>query len=372
MLTTLTDRLKVNYQAFHVTTFGSDAAAPQTAIKAAGAMMDRLRATLLATGLIFSGYSAAIANDSAAELSVGGLQFTRSPNVEMTREDLKLSLDRVSVRYEFMNTSSTPVTLTVAFPLPDIDLAEGESIALPSSDPLNFVNFETRVDGKPITFGTDQRAFVGDKEVTALLRELKVSILPLGAQAFRPQDLAPATRERMVSEGLLMPAGSDERGRPLYSPGWIVKTAVVRDQTFPAGKPVIVEHTYRPSVGSTPDTILRKGLRQNRAMAKEIERYRREYCISDDFLQELDKTAGISQANNAGIQERRISYVLKTGANWAGPIKNFHLSIDRGANGRLVSYCAGKLSASAKTPLDVTASDFTPDRNIKILFIGRF
>ena len=334
--------------------------------------MSRLRSITFAACATFASCSAAFANDSAAELSIGGLQFTRSATVSMISEDLRISLDRVSVRYEFVNTSNAPVTLTVAFPLPDIDLSEGDSTSFPSSDPVNFVGFETKVDGSPIKFNVEQRAFIGEKDVTAQLRDLKIAVLPIGAQQFRPQDLAPATRERMASEGLLMPAGSDERGRPLYSPGWIVKTSVFRDQTFPAGKPVIVEHTYRPSVGSSPDTILRKGLRQSRAIAKEVERYRRDYCVGDDFLQGLDKIAGASQANTAKVEERRISYVLKTGANWAGPIKSFHLTIDGGGNGRLVSYCAGKLSASARAPLEITATDFTPDRDIKVLFVGRF
>jgi len=72
------------------------------------------------------------------------------------------------------------------------------------------------------------------------------------------------------------------------------------------------------------------------------------------------------------IQERRISYVLKTGANWAGPIKSFRLLIDRGGNDRLVSYCAGKLNPSPTTSLDVSAANFMPDRDIKLLFVGRF
>jgi hypothetical protein len=334
--------------------------------------MNRLRAITTAVCVTVAGTSTALANDSAAELSIGGLRFTRAANVAMNSEELKISLDRISVHYQFLNTSSAPVTLTVAFPLPDIDLSEGESIAFPSNDPVNFVDFATRVDSSPIKFGVEQRAFVGDKDVTALLRELKVPLLPLGAAEFRPQDLPDASRSKMVSEGLLMPAGSNERGRPLYAPGWIVKTSVVREQAFPAGKPVSVEHTYRPSVGGSADTILRKALRQNKSMAKEIERYRREYCVTDEFLGELDKIAGSSQANTGMIQERRISYVLKTGANWSGPIKNFRLLIDRGGSNRLVSYCPGKLNPSSKTSLDVSAADFTPDRDLKILFIGRF
>jgi hypothetical protein len=327
---------------------------------------------MIATGLFLLGHSAAFANDSAAELSIGGLQFTRSPNVEMRSEDLKISLDRVSVRYEFVNTSAAPVILTVAFPLPDIDLSEGESISFPANDPLNFVEFETKVDGSPIKFKTDQRAFIGDKEVSAELRELKVPLLPLGAQQFRPQDLPEATRTRMASDGLLMPAGSDERGRPLYAAGWVVKTAVYREQTFPPGKPVVVEHSYKPSVGASTDTILRSSLRQDKAMSREIERYRKDYCVGEEFLADLDKMAGTSRSNTAKVGERRISYILKTGANWAGPIKNFRLTIDKGGNNRLVSYCAGKLSTSSRPELVLQAKDFTPDRDLKILFVGRF
>jgi hypothetical protein len=326
--------------------------------------------TIVASFLI--GTSGAFCNDTAAELAIGGLQFTRSANVAMDSEDLKISLERVSVHYRFTNLTASPVNLTVAFPLPDIDLSEGESIAFPSSDPVNFVDFETRIDGQAIKFGIEQRALVGDKDVTARLRELKIAPLPVGDRQFRAQDLPETTRSKMAGEGLLMPAGSNERGRPLYEPGWIVKTSAIREQTFPAGKPVSVEHTYRPSVGVSVDTILRKGLRQAKAMAPELERYRREYCVTDEFLHKLDRIAGDGQANSAMVQERRVSYVLKTGANWAGPIKQFKLSIDPGGKDRLVSFCAGKLKPSAKDALDYQAADFVPDRDIKLLVVGRF
>ena len=332
--------------------------------------MDRIRTIIGAVCTTLASSGVAFANDSAAELSIGGLQFTRSTSVAMTSEELSISLQQIRVKYQFINTSSAPVTLTIAFPLPDVDLSEGESIAFPSNDPLNFVGFVTKVDGSPIKFSVEQRAFTGDKEVTSILRELNVPLLPLGMQQFRAQDLTPAVRARMVSEGLLTPAGSDERRRPLYAPGWTVKTSVFREQTFPPGQPVNVEHTYRPSVGGSPDTILRKSLRQEKAMAKEVERYRREYCVTDGFLQELDKMAGLSKANAAMIQERRISYVLTTGANWAGPIKNFHLLIDKGS--ALVSYCEGNLNSSSNQILDVSARDFVPDRDLKLLFVGRF
>jgi hypothetical protein len=334
--------------------------------------MNRLCPLSMVACALLASTSVASCNDTAAELSIGGLQFTRAANVAMDSEDLKISLERINVRYQFTNTSTNPVSLTVAFPLPDINLSEGESIAFPSNDPLNFVDFETKVDGKPIKLGIEQRAFVGEKDVTSLLRELKIAPLPLGALQFRAQDLSEPAKGKMVSEGLLMPAGTNERGRPLYSAGWVVKTSVLREQIFPAGIPVSVEHAYHPSVGASSDTILRKAIRQSNGMAAEVERYRRDYCVTDELLQKLDKMAGAGAANSAMIQERRISYILKTGANWAGPIKNFRLVIDPGNNDRLVSYCAGKLNPTSKVSLEVSAANFVPDRDLKVLILGRF
>src|SRR5215831_4558756 len=120
--------------------------------------MIRMKSSLCSitiVGGVLAAICAARANDSAAELSIGGLQFVRTDDVSIESEDLRISPDRVTVRYEFANTSGKPVTLTVAFPLPDIDLSEAETIALPSRDPVNFVDFETRIDGVPAPFRID-------------------------------------------------------------------------------------------------------------------------------------------------------------------------------------------------------------------------
>jgi len=313
--------------------------------------------------------SPCLANDTTAELSIGGLQFTKTADVSMESEELFVSLKRIRVQYKFTNTTSSPVKLTVAFPLPSIDLSGGEAVALPSNDPVNFVNFETKIDGNAIKFVVEQRAFVGKKDVSLLLQELKLPLLPIGVREIRVQDLPEASRTKMVSAGLLTEIGSNDRGNPLYEPSWVVKTSVVREQTFPVGRAVSVDHAYSPSVGTSLDTILRKALRQNKAMHDEVERYRREYCITDQFLAELDK---LSTASNKPIQERRISYVLKTGANWSGPIKNFSLQVDKGDGASLTSFCAGGLKPSVADPLKLGAENFVPDRDLKILYVGRF
>src|SRR5262249_54633471 len=161
--------------------------------------------------------------------------------------------------------------------LPDIDLSEAENFAFPDRNPNNFVGFETKVDGKPVPLTMSQRAMLGDKEVSATLRGADIPLLPIGADQKRWTTLAPALRQKLVDEGLLAQSGQDERGRPLYDAAWTVKMSAVRQQTFPPGKAVAVEHRYRTSLGGSVDTVLRKGLRQNKAMEAEVSRYRKQY-----------------------------------------------------------------------------------------------
>jgi hypothetical protein len=118
------------------------------------------------------------------------------------------------------------------------------------------------------------------------------------------------------------------------------------------------------------DTVLRKALRESKSMKAEFERYRKDYCVKDDLLKAIDDLAGAAPSNTAHLQERRISYVLTTGANWAGPIRDFHLVIDKGKPNRLASLCADNVSKVSATTLEVRVKDFAPARDLKILLIG--
>jgi hypothetical protein len=313
----------------------------------------------------------ALANDSAAELSVGGLTFTQNADISMESEDLTITPTSVNVRYRFLNRSTQPIALTVAFPLPDIDLSDPDAnLAIPSADPLNYVGFKTKVDGTPVTFEVRQQALLGGKDVTKTVRAAGLAVLPMGAEVDRINALPPDTKKRLADEGLLVQSGTNERGQPLYDGGWIAKTSIVRQQTFPPGTPVLVEHTYQTSVGTRPDTVLRKAIREKQSMAAEFARYRTDYCVTDSFLRGIDRRAGAHDENVARLQERRITYILKTGANWAGPIKRFRLVVDKGRADRLVSFCLDNVKKISPTAFEVVAPDFTPQRDLKILLIG--
>jgi len=289
--------------------------------------MDRLKSCSIAIIGMLVVTCAARANDSAGELSIGGLQFVRTNDIAMQSEDLRISLDRVAVRYQFANTAK---------------------------------------------FQIDQRAMVGDKDVTAQLDQFKLPLLPIGSREIRVANLPEATRTKLADQGLLMPVRTDDKGHQQYAVAWVAKTSAVRQQTFPPERGVIVEHQYRPSVGTSSDTVLRRILRSNKSLSPEVERYRKDYCVSDAFLAHLDERAGNGPLNAPMIQERRINYVLKTGANWAGPIRSFKLTIDPGAGDRLVSFCPGRLKPTAPNALEFAAKDFTPEGDLKILIVGRF
>lgn len=316
--------------------------------------------------------AAALANDSSVELAVGGLKFSHTAEVSMEAEDLTITPETVTVKYKFLNTSPKPVTLTIGFPLPDIDLGDTDAnYAFPVGDPINFMGFQTRIDGKPVKFDIVQKAVLANKDVTEAIKAAGLLLLPIGSQQSGISALTPAAREKLINDGLIVANGTDQNGQPIYAGTWVVKTTVVRKQTFPPGTPVAVEHRYRTSMGLSFDTVLRKPIRESEAMKAEFERYKAEYCIPDDLIKSIDKAAGAAEANTAKLQERRISYVLSTGANWAGPIKEFRLVVDKGRPDRLVSFCGEGVKKISPTAFELRAQNFTPTRDLKILLIAR-
>jgi Domain of unknown function (DUF4424) len=266
---------------------------------------------LIIASLLLVPAEIATANDSAVELAVGGMTFTRSQDVSVEEEALTITPETVTVLYRFLIQTKAPVTLTVGFPLPE--LSEQDVLyAIPSSDPVNFVDFKTKVDGKAIRFDVVQKARLGAKDVTAAIRGAGLPILLFGGDVqARIAALTPELRDRLINEGLLVPTGSNEKGEQIFGPAWSVMTYFTRKQVFPAGQTVTVEHHYKTSLGASQDTILRKALRNSDGMAEMLDRYRKDYCLPQDFLGGLDKLAGGDPANSAGMQERRIEYVLR-------------------------------------------------------------
>jgi hypothetical protein len=167
---------------------------------------DRIWWLISLTGVLTGGLAGLLptgvarANDSSAGLDGGQLVLKQADNIRMESEDLFLSMKEVRIRYEFRNTGPKDVETIVAFPLPpmpakaDVDEGIMDNVSYdPSSDnPLGFV---CRVDGQVVKTRTDRKETKG--------KELK------------------------------------DNGTTL---------TYYWTQKFPAGRTVVVEHSYKPAL----------------------------------------------------------------------------------------------------------------------------
>ena len=113
-----------------------------------------------------------LANDSEAELGLGGLVLKQSDSVSMDSEDLYISEDQVRISYRFTNHGDRDVKTIVAFPMPpqpnfDDDFFEGNYV--PDWENLKF---RTLVEGKPVKLTINERIAVDGKDVAKRLTEL--------------------------------------------------------------------------------------------------------------------------------------------------------------------------------------------------------
>ena len=273
----------------------------------------------------------AFANDSSAELTTGGLVFVRNDNVEMQSEDLRISAKEIHVRYRFFNKSDKPVTVLVAFPMPEIKVDEQDQvISVPTEDPVNFLAFTTTVNGQPVVTKVEQRVLSAGLDRTQLLRSLGLPLAPHLASTNEALDrLPPEKWDELLRLGIaeIEEYDAGQGMKKHLAARWGLQTTFYWEQTFAARAETVIEHRYKPSVGATVQTALGPP-----EAAKEpwYDEYKFKYCMDQQFLAAVEgaRTAAKSPFG-APFGEERIEYILKTGANWSGPIKDFRLVVDR-------------------------------------------
>jgi hypothetical protein len=306
----------------------------------------------------------ALANDSTAELSTGGLQFVRNDDVEMRSEDLYISTREIRVRYRFFNRSDKDVTVHVAFPMPEVKHEEFD-VAIPSSDPVNLLDFATRVNGQPVKAEVEQRATVGGVDRSQMLRDLRLPLAPHVEGAAAALDRLPRDKQDELVRLGVAEINEYDAGKGMerhLAPRWSLHTTFYWQQTFPAQKETLIEHRYKPSVGGTVATSL--GIRE---AAKEpwYQAHVRKFCVERDIINAAQR------AGSNGFPEERIDYILTTGANWAGPIKDFRLVVDKGEASNLISFCGDGIKKISPTQFEMRKTDFTPQGNLSVLILKR-
>ncbi len=328
-------------------------------------MLKRIGASLFVFALSASLPQTTFANDSEAEYALGGLKLVQSKYISMDSEDLFISAELVKVSYKFTNNSDKDIKTTVSFPLPAIpyEITDEyyEDLNLPNYDDLNF---KTLVDGKPISYRKIVTAEVGGKDVSAVLTKYKLPIdwvALLGTGKDWSDNVSVKQMDELEKQGLLKKDSDDT-----YTPAWSARTSIVREQVFPAHKTISVVHSYRPLAGGSVGGAL-SVLGENKDLAKE---YDEKYCTDKSFISGFQKAEAAAIAKEQYYSETWLGYVLKSGANWQGPIKNFHLTIDKGSPKNLVSFCMDGVTKTSPTKFEVFKKDFEPTKDLDILIVN--
>jgi hypothetical protein len=309
--------------------------------------------------VLLGGPVSVLANDSSAELATGGLVITKSDHIEMQSEDLFISMKEVRVQYRFYNNSDHDITTQIAFPMPDIPYtADDFNYVIPTNDPENILGFTTLVNNRPIATLVERKAFLNGKDVTEVLRSLDVPLAPKLDQKY--DYFSQETWDQLVHLGLIQNIPKNESFNPL----WTLKTTYYWQQTFPARQEVFIDHRYLPSVGEVvpmPASYL-----LNNPLSLEIDQSKglNRFCIDQSFLNAMVRSP------NLNWKQHIIEYVLTTGANWSGPIKNFRLVVDKGSPDNLVSFCGQDVRKIGPTQFEVRTSNFVPTSNLSVLILS--
>ncbi|MBS7788469.1 DUF4424 domain-containing protein [Roseococcus sp. SDR] len=299
------------------------------------------------------------ANDSMAAIGIGGLALVRSEAVRLDRQELFISRERVRVEYLFTNTTDRDIDTLVAFPLPDFTHSPVDRVP----DFRRELDFRTVVEGRPVTYELVQRAHFKGQDITDRLRALGLPLV--GGDEFerRVNDLPEPQRAALLRDGLVL--GAFEQGRTnIDEPLWTVSTSVTRRQVFPAGRSLAVQHSYVPFAGGSVGGRLspeRRGTSEFRAL-------RARYCMEDGFLAAFDRR--IQRARRgADYGEIWLQYRLTPGANWAGPIREFRLVIEKPDPSMILSFCGEGVRRLDDRRFEMRRTNFTPERDLDILFV---
>lgn len=320
----------------------------------------------------------AAANDSMAELRAGGLVFVKSPSVAMRSEDLYVSAKEVRVDYVFINEGTADERSIVAFPMPDMDGNPWIPISIPDDASANFLDFTVTVDGASVEPKLQQRAFSAGIDVTGEIEAAGVPLIPFGeATRAAVAKLPDATKVEWVRRGLLVIDTYDDDGtgmKDYYEPYWSLKTTYWWETTFPAGREVRVQHRYKPGIGATAGvTFLDEDgfLDEKKPGGPNRRDYAARFCMDDGFLRAVGKSIPPDQPYGTPFYEQRLAYVLTTGRNWSGSIRRFHLTVDKGSPGNLVSFCGQGVTKTGPTTFELTATDFYPERDLEVLILTK-
>lgn len=291
------------------------------------------------------------ANDATAIYGVGGIELTKSDHIQMKKEDLYLSADQVRVSYEFFNSSKTDIETVVAFPLPRLNVAEfmHSDTILDRKNPLNYIQFKLKINDQDQKYSIEEKALVGEKDVTAILKQNGISISPLTTNIEgQLNTLTKEQKSNLIAQGILDKGG--------YIPRWHYSLIFHWKQNFPANQITKVFHEYKPIYGLT--FYFKSALTQ----------LREPYCVDDGTERALDRLE--RNTKNRALELKEVHYILQTAKTWKGPIEDFTVTFDKGNANNIISLCVDGIKKINATQFKVRKTNFVPTKDIKFMIVG--
>ncbi|SKA19116.1 protein of unknown function [Trichlorobacter thiogenes] len=295
---------------------------------------------LLSIALLFSALLVcrfASANDSSFGDSNGTIKFKAEPDISMDKEVLTISQKKVLVEYVFTNTSQKELTIPIAFPMPPMYFGQG--------DHSEIADFKLMVNGKQVK--TERKLVVlldNGQDITQNFFELGWDV---NAVASLEEGEYPNNKKQLPARWL------DKNNSPRFT----ISEYFIWKQTFPAGKPVAISHSYKPSISSGVP----------RPASEIIQTFKKSTCLNENAQSTIRKQSGVH-----GVNWEHLSYILMTAKNWQGPIKDFRLIIKKQNASDLLSLCFDEelVKTDSKT-YQFHKQNFIPKRNLELLFISK-
>ncbi|SLJ85310.1 DUF4424 family protein [Psychrobacter sp. DAB_AL43B] len=297
------------------------------------------------------------ANDSTGYIGTGGVAYLKNKNISMHSEDLYISKDKIRVNYEFKNLSNKDITETVLFPMPAVPSFTDSDYADTNA---TYDNFKVWVNGQTINPDLHVRTFmhpiiVKDGDRTYAEESIDTTEIFKSCGLNEADMMGPWTYQvdtEYVNQQLL---DCDSKAldkfiydkESLYIP-WDSQVIYSWEQKFKANTTTKIKHAYTPLVGGS----VHLGTEQFK-----------DFCVDDATQRGFNK--------NGGRPYHALSYILTTGANWAKPIANFKLTVERDSN-ELVSFCwkgKGKIKKVSPTTFEIKESNFIPTHDFDVAFI---
>ena len=315
-----------------------------------------------------------LANGVISEFPAGGVVFQQAANIAIAREDLYLSLREVRVRYEYRSDATASETHTIGFPMPAVPLDGGPSYLGGGNiedlaDPRNYMNFVVKVNGKPVEAKLHEFARLDGRDITAELLAAGLPPLML-AEEFDPTRFDRQILDALAEKGWF--ASAPQVAEELWWPNWSYQAVYEWQQDFAPGV-TVVEISYVPLNGSPSDYGQRFEGGGEYDDPEMVAATAAEYCLDDAVLGAVKRHKA-----KGGYEVVTQGYILTTGNMWKGPIEEFNLIVDKSdpADGMknldLVAFCPLDARKISDTQFAWHASDFEPDRDMRVLYYSFF